>query len=307
MFIVHATLLSIDGAFSNEGPLEGLPTPTRLAGTTITSLTHVRNPLPGKFLFIFNDLSIRQEGKYRLKFRMYEVVSDECEVRFRAETISSIITAYSPKNFPGLGTSSDLIKEIAQQGHKVRVRKESTLNKRRKRVHLVSKSSSLSMSSSTSNADDLEYNEIEDKGKYYGGAPWGELPIQSDLSKSSIQAHSLIQTSSKSPVTLSNPDAYSEHNSPINLYGVRDPYSTQLQTAQIPNGTLDMSRNKQVMNTQNISQEPYHNMIQVSLIPMVPSEGNQNIPQHQPVPQPNINAGAYIYLNNPQPSHPYIQ
>lgn len=112
---------------------EGLPTPSRLAGTTIASLTHVRNPLPGKFLFIFNDLSIRQEGRYKLKFRMYEILSEQGVVKFRTEAISSVITAYSPKTFPGLATSSDLIKEIAQQGHKVRVRKESTLNRRRKK------------------------------------------------------------------------------------------------------------------------------------------------------------------------------
>lgn len=133
MFIVHTSLLSVDGYIPSNDTNEGFPTPSRLAGTTITSLTHVRNPLPGKFLFIFNDLSIRQEGQYKLKFRMYEVLSDQGIVRFRTETISSVITAYSPKNFPGLATSSDLIKEIAQQGHKVRVRKESTLNRRRKR------------------------------------------------------------------------------------------------------------------------------------------------------------------------------
>lgn len=295
MFIVHATLLSIDGVFSNDEFLEGLPTPTRLAGTTITSLTHVRNPLPGKFLFIFNDLSIRQEGKYRLKFRMYEVLSDQGLVLFRAETVSSIITAYSPKNFPGLGTSSDLIKEIAQQGHRVRVRKESTLNKRRKRSHLDQISEALSISNSTSHGEAQDTEDVP---------PWNESPIHNNQDDTS-QATAMTQ---KSPLAISNPEVYSEHNSPINVYDIRDPYPTQLQTNQLPNAALNMNRDRQMIPTHSAPHEAYPGMIHVSLIPMVPTDGNPNMPPVQPITQPNINPNAYIYLNNPQPHpHPYIQ
>lgn len=147
-FIVHATLLSLNEygdsspIFSPENsPISDdsitysscTPAQSRLAGTNVASLTFVRNPSPGRFLFIFNDLSIRQEGRYRISFSMYEVLSEQGVVKFRSQVLSNIITAYSPKNFPGLVTSSDLIKEIALQGHKVRVRKESTLNRRRKK------------------------------------------------------------------------------------------------------------------------------------------------------------------------------
>ena len=54
-------------------------------------------------------------------------------VYLRGEVESDVITVYSPKKFPGLGMSSNLIKDFALKGHKVRVRKEATHQKRRKK------------------------------------------------------------------------------------------------------------------------------------------------------------------------------
>jgi hypothetical protein len=132
MFIVHTTLLSLEDD-ENPANSKGIPTPSRLSGTTVVSLTHIRQPPPGKFFFILNDLSIRQEGHYRLKFRVFEVPLSHSFVYLRGEVKSDVITVYSPKKFPGLGMSSNLIKDFALKGHKVRVRKESTIQKRRKK------------------------------------------------------------------------------------------------------------------------------------------------------------------------------
>lgn len=133
MFIVHTTLLSLNDDERGHPVAKGTPTPSRLSGTTVVSLTHVRNPLPGKFFFILNDLSIRQEGYYKLKFRVFEVPLSHPFVYLRGEVESDVVTVYSPKKFPGLGKSSSLIKELALKGLKVRVRKESTLQNQRKK------------------------------------------------------------------------------------------------------------------------------------------------------------------------------
>lgn len=132
MFIVHTTLLSLEDD-ENPANSKGIPTPSRLSGTPVVSLTHIRQPPPGKFFFILNDLSIRQEGHYRLKFRVFEVPLSHSFVYLRGEVESDVITVYSPKKFPGLGMSSNLIKDFALKGHKVRVRKEATHQKRRKK------------------------------------------------------------------------------------------------------------------------------------------------------------------------------
>lgn len=169
MFIVHATLISLEDeagttniahnpatALEDASDLatasKGVLVPSRLAGTTVVSLTHIRNPPPGKFFFILNDLSIRQEGFYRLKFRVFEVPLSHSYVYLRGEVDSSVITVYSPKNFPGLATSSNLIMDLASRGHKVRVRKESTLQKRRKKTSPATTSSAKSVTSRSSSA-----------------------------------------------------------------------------------------------------------------------------------------------------------
>ncbi|KAA8912612.1 hypothetical protein TRICI_003450 [Trichomonascus ciferrii] len=124
-FILHASLIEVDSNDSSPN------IQNRLTGTTMYSLTHLRSPSPGKFFFLLHDLSIRQEGKYKLLFDVYEVQSLTGIIKHRAQTTSGVITVYTPKTFPGLESSSDLVKEIASQGCKVRVRKESATKKKR--------------------------------------------------------------------------------------------------------------------------------------------------------------------------------
>lgn len=133
-FILHVSLREID---PTTGSCTNSNMTNRLTGTTMASLTHVRNPSPGKFYFLLHDLSIRQEGRYQLVFNVYEVMSQQATIKHRAQTVSNVFTVYSPKSFPGLETSSDLIKQIASQGCRVRVRKESTF-KRKKHIRSMS-------------------------------------------------------------------------------------------------------------------------------------------------------------------------
>ncbi|CAN6637343.1 hypothetical protein TRVA0_016S01354 [Trichomonascus vanleenenianus] len=135
-FILHASLKEVNSDGSDKIDYETgreIQVTNRLTGTTVVSLTHLRSPAPGKFFFLLHDLSIRQEGKYKLVFNVFEVLADQGVIKHRASVQSSTITVYSPKTFPGLETSSDLIKEIASQGCRVRVRKESTFKRKKQR------------------------------------------------------------------------------------------------------------------------------------------------------------------------------
>ncbi|KAK9254535.1 velvet factor-domain-containing protein [Lipomyces tetrasporus] len=106
------------------------PQTSNLIGTTITSLNFMKQPPPGRAYFLFPDLSVRQEGAYRLVFSVFEICEDVGAV-WRAEAVSDVLTVYSPKKFPGLDVSSALTREIASQGGKVRIRREARLRGRR--------------------------------------------------------------------------------------------------------------------------------------------------------------------------------
>ncbi|KAI1292577.1 hypothetical protein EDD11_008714 [Mortierella claussenii] len=72
--------------------------------------------------FVFPDLSVRMEGTYRLKFCLYEMVGKD--VHFCAYVISDPLVVYSAKKFPGMEESTLLSQYFAEQGLKIRIRKE---------------------------------------------------------------------------------------------------------------------------------------------------------------------------------------
>ncbi|KAF9989637.1 hypothetical protein BGZ75_005622 [Mortierella antarctica] len=78
--------------------------------------------------FVFPDLSVRMEGTYRLKFCLYEMVGKD--VHFCAYVISDPLIVYSAKKFPGMEESTILSQYFAEQGLKIRIRKEVRPKKR---------------------------------------------------------------------------------------------------------------------------------------------------------------------------------
>ncbi|KAK3807147.1 MAG: velvet factor [Linnemannia gamsii] len=72
--------------------------------------------------FVFPDLSVRMEGTYRLKFCLYEMVGKD--VHFCAHVISEPLVVFSAKKFPGMEESTVLSQYFADQGLKLRIRKE---------------------------------------------------------------------------------------------------------------------------------------------------------------------------------------
>jgi hypothetical protein len=98
--------------------------------------------------FIFPDLSVRHEGKYILSFNLYEetrsdsdqdvkdpksiggVMSPDASFDWRLEIKSELFTVYSAKTFPGLAESTSLSRTVAEQGCRVRIRRDVRMRRR---------------------------------------------------------------------------------------------------------------------------------------------------------------------------------
>ncbi|KAJ3342985.1 hypothetical protein HDU83_005845 [Entophlyctis luteolus] len=99
-----------------------------MTGSIVSSLYRLRDldNKEGAF-FVFPDLSVRKEGKFRLKFSLFEIC--DTEMFFCASIVSNIFTVYSSKKFPGTDETTFLSKAFADQGIKIRVRKETRVRR----------------------------------------------------------------------------------------------------------------------------------------------------------------------------------
>ena len=98
-------------------------------GSTVSSLFRLKDldNSDGGF-FVFPDLSVRMEGQYRLKFSLFELVGKR--VVHCASIFSSAFYVYPAKKFPGMEESTLLSRSFAEQGLKIRIRKELRVKKR---------------------------------------------------------------------------------------------------------------------------------------------------------------------------------
>ena len=119
---------------------------TVLTGTPVAGMVFLDRPSPAGY-FIFPDLSVRHEGKYRLSFSLYEELKDakdqdkdsdpskpngagDAHVTHRLEVKSVPFTVYSAKKFPGLTESTALSRMVAEQGCRVRIRRDVRMRRR---------------------------------------------------------------------------------------------------------------------------------------------------------------------------------
>ncbi|KAL0097254.1 hypothetical protein J3Q64DRAFT_1052832 [Phycomyces blakesleeanus] len=98
-----------------------------LTGATHSNAYHLKDDRNTKgIFFIFNDLSVRTEGIYTLKFTLIDFCprgphgtpSGVLSVAFSAP-----FTVYSPKKFPGMTESTRLSRAFAKQGIQIAIRK----------------------------------------------------------------------------------------------------------------------------------------------------------------------------------------
>ncbi|GIZ46791.1 hypothetical protein CKM354_000990300 [Cercospora kikuchii] len=121
-------------------------TPPVLTGTPVAGMVYLDRPDPAGY-FIFPDLSVRHEGNYRLSFSLYEElknVKDEDKmseepkaagegapvVNHRLEVKSEPFQVFSAKKFPGLTESTALSRMVAEQGCRVRIRRDVRMRRR---------------------------------------------------------------------------------------------------------------------------------------------------------------------------------
>ncbi|KAK5136445.1 hypothetical protein LTR08_003090 [Meristemomyces frigidus] len=113
---------------------------TVLTGTTVAGAVYLDRPTPAGY-FIFPDLSVRHEGVYRLSFSMFEGLKESKDddnsddssrpstpgdsyITHRLDVKSVPFVVFSAKRFPGLTESTSLSRMVAEQGCRVRIRRE---------------------------------------------------------------------------------------------------------------------------------------------------------------------------------------
>lgn len=134
------------------------PTHPVLTGSPVAGMAYLDRPNPAGY-FIFPDLSVRHEGLYRLSFSLFEELKEDkdadveppggspkskdkllssnpmaprAHVHFRLEVKSIPFAVYSAKKFPGLSESTPLSRTVAEQGCRVRIRRDVRMRRRDK-------------------------------------------------------------------------------------------------------------------------------------------------------------------------------
>jgi len=153
MFVVHADLWSVDQSEPRNLVINpsSIPTPTpstgpggssssvislsdpsctrNLMGSLISNAYNLTNPRGEHGVyFIFQDLSVRTEGRFSLKFSFANLGGRDPSMlhsRTEGEVFTSPFMVYSAKKFPGMTESTELSKCFAKQGIKIPIRKDS--------------------------------------------------------------------------------------------------------------------------------------------------------------------------------------
>lgn len=116
--------------------------PPVLTGVPASGVAYLDRPTAAGY-FIFPDLSVRHEGYFRLSFSLYEACKEEKDFDMdqpMGEAFSGVLwrmniktvpfNVYSAKKFPGLMESTELSKTVANQGCRVRIRRDVRMRKR---------------------------------------------------------------------------------------------------------------------------------------------------------------------------------
>ncbi|KAL2066563.1 hypothetical protein VTL71DRAFT_2634 [Oculimacula yallundae] len=120
-----------------------------LTGMPVSGMAYLDRPREAGY-FIFPDLSVRHEGMYILSFNLYEetrpdaeqdvkstkpmgssgMMSPDASFDWRLEIKSEMFQVYSAKKFPGLAESTSLSRIVAEQGCRVRIRRDVRMRRR---------------------------------------------------------------------------------------------------------------------------------------------------------------------------------
>ena len=118
-------------------------TPPVLTGMPVSGMAYLDRPKEAGY-FLFPDLSVRHEGRYRLTFNLYEQTKEPADFDnemhdaahtaesfdWRMEVKSNDFMVFSAKKFPGLTESTALSRTVAEQGCRVRIRRDVRMRRR---------------------------------------------------------------------------------------------------------------------------------------------------------------------------------
>ena len=173
-----------------------------LTGTPVAGISYLDRPDPAGY-FIFSDLSVRHEGRYRLSFTLYEELRDNkaagagepgsstssaeigSYVHGRCEVKSTSFDVYSAKRFPGLAESTQLSRLVADQGCRVRIRRDVRMRRRDSKA-------------------DKDWDNFDDEQTQDGASTSGtnyDGPSQPSISNSHPRSEPLERPLSAGPVT----------------------------------------------------------------------------------------------------------
>jgi hypothetical protein len=142
-FFLHASLENARAIAPGRAPSASPCFPV-LTGSPIAGMAYLDRPTPAGY-FIFPDLSVRHEGKYRLSFALFENLNEVNDldpedpdiihdgnrfVSHRCEVKSAPFAVFSAKKFPGLSESTSLSRVVAEQGCRVRIRRDVRMRRR---------------------------------------------------------------------------------------------------------------------------------------------------------------------------------
>lgn len=97
-----------------------------LTGNTCTS-GHVVKDERGVYnmMFCLNDISVKKEGTYKLKFSLFNLNTTTGDVENLTSICSQPFTTYSGRHFPGMSESTSMTRLLVDAGVRLRLRKES--------------------------------------------------------------------------------------------------------------------------------------------------------------------------------------
>lgn len=141
-FFLYASLEQARNIAHGRVQTPAASNPPILTGVPASGMAYLDRPNEAGY-FIFPDLSVRHEGYFRLSFSLFETTKEERDfdlepvdsdlppgVDWRMEIKTDPFNVYSAKKFPGLMESTQLSKTVADQGCRVRIRRDVRMRKR---------------------------------------------------------------------------------------------------------------------------------------------------------------------------------
>ncbi|RDX54155.1 hypothetical protein OH76DRAFT_1398471 [Lentinus brumalis] len=124
-----------------------------LFGETFVPCSLVEHEGRHAALFVFSDLAVRQEGRFVLRYRVFNIRGEERYIPILAECYGGSFEIFSTKTFPGLRASTDLTKTLSLNGIRVNSRyRERKVRKRPRQTTESFTSESPEAGSSTARA-----------------------------------------------------------------------------------------------------------------------------------------------------------